>query len=192
MNGYFKQVTPPKAISNSESGKYLLNKLTEFKKNDCKIFVIEYDPIDNRRMAPVWDLFINSGDMECILGIRVKVQVIPSPGERDPSSITKQRRYCKHHVNYRSKVWYIQHKTVINLDHPVTLAMTDGSHPPRSISTLRQEHFDLKSSNNGTIIHRVFVCIKSATWGPLVDTTYMVSNKEAKSILTKIAHCPSA
>jgi hypothetical protein len=191
MNGYFKQVTPPKAISNSESGEYSLNKLTEFKKNGCKIFVIEYDPINNRRMAPVWDLFINLGDMEHILGIRVKVQVmILSPGERNPSSITKQRRYCKHHVNYSSKVWYIQHKTVINLDHPVTLAMTDGSRPPRGISTLHQEYFDLKSSDAGTIIHGVFVCIESATQGPLVDTTYMVSNKEAKSILTKIAHCP--
>jgi hypothetical protein len=63
MNGYCKQVTPPKAISNSESGKYLLNKFTEFKKNGCKIFVIEYDPINNHRMAPVWDLFINSGDI---------------------------------------------------------------------------------------------------------------------------------
>jgi hypothetical protein len=131
--------------------------------------------------------------MEHILGISVKVQVIPSPGERNPSSITKQHWYCKHHVNYSSKVWYIQHKTVINLDHLVTLAMTDGSCPPCGISTLRQEYFDLKSSDDGTIIHGVFfVCIKSATWGPLVDTTYMVSNKEAKSILTKIAHCPSA
>ena len=52
MNGYFKQDTPPKTISNSESGDSL-NKLTEFKKNGCKISVIEYDPIDNRRMAPV-------------------------------------------------------------------------------------------------------------------------------------------
>jgi hypothetical protein len=33
MNGYFKQVTPPKAISDSESGEYSLNKLTKFKKN---------------------------------------------------------------------------------------------------------------------------------------------------------------
>jgi hypothetical protein len=41
MNGYFKQVTPPKAISDSESGEFLLNKLTEFKKNGCRIFVIE-------------------------------------------------------------------------------------------------------------------------------------------------------
>ena len=41
MNGYFKQVTPSKTISDLESG------------DNCKIFVIEYDPIDNRRMAPV-------------------------------------------------------------------------------------------------------------------------------------------
>ena len=192
MNGYFKQVTPPKTISDSESRDYSLNKLTEFKKNGCKIFVIEYDPIDNRRMAPVWDLFINSGDMANILGIRVKVQVIPPPGERDPNSITKQRRYCKHHVNYSSKVRYIQHKTILNLDHPVTLAMTDGSRPPRGVSTLRQEYFDLKTSDDGTIIHGVFVRIESATRGPSVDVTYMVSNKEAKSILTKVGHCPSA
>jgi hypothetical protein len=64
MNRYFKQVTPPKAISDSESGEYLLNKLTEFKKNGCKIFVIEYNPADNCRMAPVWDLFINLGEMD--------------------------------------------------------------------------------------------------------------------------------
>ncbi len=104
MNGYFKQVAPPKTISDLESGDYSLNKLTELKKNGCKIFVIEYDPINNRCMASVWDLFINSGDMLDILGIRVKVQVIPSPGEHDPNSIMKQRWYCKHHVNYSSKV----------------------------------------------------------------------------------------
>ena len=104
MNGYFKQVTPPKTISDSKCGNYLLNKLTEFKKNGCKIFVIEYDPIDKRHMASVWDLFIYLRDVEHILGIGVKVQVIPPPGERDPNSISKQRWYCKHHVNYSSKV----------------------------------------------------------------------------------------
>jgi hypothetical protein len=192
MNGYFKQVTPPKATTDSESREHSLNKLPEFKKNGCKIYVIEYDPINNRCMAPVWDLFINSGEMECILGLRVKVQVIPPPGKRDPNSITKTRRYCKHHVNYSSKVCYIQHKMVINLDHPVTLPMTDGSRPPRGVSTLRHEYFDLISSKDGHIIHGVFVCIESPTHGPSVDTTYMCSNKEAKSLLTKIAHCPSA
>jgi hypothetical protein len=136
MNGYFNQITPPKAISNSKSREHLLNKLTEFKKNGCKMLVIEYNPIDNRRMSPVWDLFINSGEIERILGIRVKIQVIPPPGERDPNSITKTWRYCKHHVNYSSKVRHIQHKTVINIDHPATLAMTDGSRPPHGISTL--------------------------------------------------------
>ncbi len=99
LNGYFKQVSPPKAISDSESGEYLLNNLTEFKKNGCKIFVIEYNPVGNHCIAPVWDLFINLGDMDQILRLRVKVQVIPPPGERDPNSIMKQRRYCKHHVN---------------------------------------------------------------------------------------------
>jgi hypothetical protein len=64
MNKYFKQVTPPKTISDSESGEFLLNKLTEFKKNDCKIFGIEYNPVNKHPMAPVWDLFINLGEMD--------------------------------------------------------------------------------------------------------------------------------
>ncbi len=91
MNGYFKQVKPPKANTDSESWEHSLNKLNEFKKNGCKIFVIEYNPINNRRMAPLWDLFMNLGEMECILGIRVKVQAIPPPGEQDPNLITKTR-----------------------------------------------------------------------------------------------------
>jgi hypothetical protein len=80
MNGHFMLVTPPKAISDSESGEDLLNKLSDYKKNGCKIFVIEYHPMDNRRMASVWDLFINVGEMDQFLGLRVKVQVIPPPG----------------------------------------------------------------------------------------------------------------
>jgi hypothetical protein len=82
-----------------ESGEYLHNKLTKFKKNGCKIFVIEYNPVDDRRMAPLWDLFINLGEMDQILGLGVKVQVIPPPGERDPNLIMKQRRYCNHQAN---------------------------------------------------------------------------------------------
>ncbi len=132
MNGYFKQVTPPKAISDLESGEYLLNKLMEFKENGSKIFVIDYNPIENRHMAQVWDLFINLGEIDQILGLRVKVQVIPPPGECNANLITKQHWYCKHHVNYSSKVCCSQHKMVINLDHPVTLAMTNGSRPPFS------------------------------------------------------------
>jgi hypothetical protein len=192
MNRYFKQVTPPKAISDLKSGEYLLSKLSKIKKYGCKIFAIAYDPVDNRRMAPVWDLFINLGEMDQILGLRVKVQVILPPGERDPNSIMKQCRYCKHCVNYSSKVCHSQHKKIINLDHPVALAMADSFHPAHSVSTLRHKYFDLKTSDNGNIIHGIFVRIKSATRSPSVDTTYMVSNKEAKSILTKIAHCPLA
>ncbi len=106
------------------------------KKNHCKMLAIEYSLIDNRCMAPRWDLFINSAEMECILGIRVKVQVFPPLGEQDPNLITMNRWLCKHHINYSSKIWYIQHKKVINLDHPITLVLTDGSHPPHSVSTL--------------------------------------------------------
>ncbi len=65
---------------------------------------------------------------------------------------------------------------VINLNPPVTLAITDGSRPPRGVSTLRHEYFDLISSKGGHIIHGVFVRIESPTRGPSVDTTYMCSN----------------
>jgi hypothetical protein len=91
MNGCFKQVTPPKAITDSESWEHSLNKFNEFKKNGCKIFVIEYGAIDNCQMAPLRDSFINLGEMERILGIRVKIQVIPPPVEWDPNSIMKTR-----------------------------------------------------------------------------------------------------
>ncbi len=192
MNGYFKQVTPPKAPSNLESKELSLSKISEFKKNGCKMFVIEYDPINNQQMLPVWALFIDSREMERILGIRVKLQVIPPPGERDPNSITKNWWYCKHHVIYSLKVTYVQHKMVINLEHTVTLAMTDGSAPPRTVSTLRHEYFDLKTKEGGHMIHGVFVRMESQIHGPSIDITHMVSNKEAKSILLKIAHCPSA
>jgi hypothetical protein len=71
--------------------------------------------------------------------------------------------------------------------------MTKGSCPPHGVSTLCHEYFDLQTSNDGNIIRSVFVRVESATRGPSVDTMYMVSNnKEAKSILTKIAHCPLA
>jgi hypothetical protein len=73
MNGYFKQVTPPKASSASESKEHSLNKIKEYQKNGCKMFVIKYDPIDDCRMSPVWDLFMNSGEMERIFGIRLKL-----------------------------------------------------------------------------------------------------------------------
>jgi hypothetical protein len=81
---------------------------------------------------------------------------------------------------------------VINLDHAVTLAMTDGSAPSRTVSTLRHKYFDLKSKEGGHIIHGVFVRMEAQIHGPLIDITHMVSNKEAQSILSKIAHCPSA
>ena len=81
---------------------------------------------------------------------------------------------------------------MINLDHSVTLAMTDASSPPLSVTTLLHEYFDLETEEGGTIIHGVFVWMESQTRGPLIDVTHMTSNKEAKSILSNISHCPSA
>jgi hypothetical protein len=81
---------------------------------------------------------------------------------------------------------------VINLDHTVTLAMTDGSAPLRTVLPLCHEYFDLESKEGGHIIHGVFVRMESQISGPSIDITHMVYNKEAKSILLKIAHCPSA
>ncbi len=80
---------------------------------------------------------------------------------------------------------------MINLDHAVTLAMTDGSALPHTVSTLHHEYFDLESEEGGHIIYGVFVRMESQIRGPSIDITHMVSNKEAKSILSKIAHCPS-
>jgi hypothetical protein len=70
--------------------------------------------------------------------------------------------------------------------------MNDGAAPPCSVSTLCHEYFDLETSKGGHIIHEAFVRIESAIPGPSIDITHMVSNKEAKEILTKITHCPSA
>ncbi len=55
MNGYFKQVTPPKVTMDLETWEHSLHKLNKFKKNGCKIFVYEYNPIDNHQIAPLWD-----------------------------------------------------------------------------------------------------------------------------------------
>jgi hypothetical protein len=139
-------------------------------------------------MSPVWDLFIKSGEMDRIFGIRANLQVISPPGEKNSNSITKNHHYCKHHINYSSKLRYIQHTSEINLNPPVTLAMTDSSAPPHLVSTSRHEYFDLEAAKGSHIILGVFVRTESAIHGPLVDVTHMVSNKEAKDILTKIAH----
>ncbi len=56
---------------------------------------------------------------------------------------------------------------------------------------LCHEYFDLEASKGGHIIHGVFVRMELAICGPSIDITHMVSNKEAKEILTKITHCPS-
>jgi hypothetical protein len=116
----------------------------------------------------------------------------PTPRGEGTKLHLKKRRYCKHHIMYSLKVQYVQHKMVINLDHAITLAMTNRSTPPHTVLTLHHEYFDLKSKEGGHIIHGVFVRMESQIRGPLIDITHIVSNKEAKSILSKIVHCPYA
>jgi hypothetical protein len=53
FNGYFKQAIPPKAVSHSEGKEHSLNRNKEYTQNGCRVFHLEFDPIDNARMAPV-------------------------------------------------------------------------------------------------------------------------------------------
>ncbi len=90
MNGYFKQATPPKATMDSESKEHHSINSMNIRRMAARYLSLNTTPlIITRWLNCGMDLFINSGEMECILGIRVKVQVIPPPGERDPNSITK-------------------------------------------------------------------------------------------------------
>jgi hypothetical protein len=80
FNGYFKQSTPPKTTSRSESLENSLNKNKEFLQNGCKLFHLEYDLAENARMDPVWTQFIASEWSELVLSLRSKVFVLPNPG----------------------------------------------------------------------------------------------------------------
>jgi hypothetical protein len=84
FNGYYKQLTPPKAPTHSQSLENSLNKNKEFMQNGCKIFHLEYNPFKNTRMDTVWTHFIESGRSELVLGRRSKIFVLPAPGCRTP------------------------------------------------------------------------------------------------------------
>ncbi len=88
LNDYYKQATPPKASSYSESLEKSLNKNKEYMQNRCKLFHLEYDPADNKRMEPVWTQFIESGRSKLFLGLHLKVFILPAPGQQDPNQIT--------------------------------------------------------------------------------------------------------
>jgi hypothetical protein len=100
LNGYYKQATPPKASLYSESLENLINKNMEYMQNGCKLFHLEYDPADNKRMEPVWTQFIELGRSKLFLGLHSKVFVLPAPGQQDPNQITLIQRYMKFQCRY--------------------------------------------------------------------------------------------
>jgi hypothetical protein len=67
FNRYYKQSTPPKALTHSEGLENSLNKNKEFTQNGCRLFHLEYNPAKNSRMEMVWSYFIKSGRSELVL-----------------------------------------------------------------------------------------------------------------------------
>jgi hypothetical protein len=61
-----------------------MNKNKEYMQNGCRLFHLECDPVDNKRMEPVWTQFIELGRSELFLGIRSKVFILPAPGNKIP------------------------------------------------------------------------------------------------------------
>jgi hypothetical protein len=192
LNGYYKQATPPKASSYSESLENSLNKNKEYMKNGCRLFHLEYNPADNRRMEPVWTQFIDSGRSELFLGICSKVFVLPAPGQQDPNQITLIRRYMKFHCRYSGVSRIGSHKTVTNLDIVVEITMQNGTRPPRKFTTLQHEYMDLRTSEEIPVFHIVIPRVETASRGPTIDCLYLAGNPMVKDLSAKIAVCPSA
>jgi hypothetical protein len=97
FNGIYKQATPPKATTHLEGVEMSLNKNKECMENGCELFHLEYNPMKNGRMDPVWTQFIQSGRTELFLGHRYKIFVLPVPGQQDPHQITLICCYMKFH-----------------------------------------------------------------------------------------------
>ncbi len=100
LNGYYKQATLPKASLYSESLENSLNKNKEYMQNGCRLFHVKYDPVDNKCMEPVWTQFIELGRSKLLLGICLKVFVLPAPGQQDPNQITLIWQYMRFHCRY--------------------------------------------------------------------------------------------
>jgi hypothetical protein len=169
LNVYYKQATPPKASSYSESLENSLNKNMEYMQNGCRLFHLEYDPADNKRMEPIWTQFIDSGRSELFLGIRSKVFVLPAPGQQDPNQITLIWQYMKFHCRYSGVSRIGSHKTVMNLDKVVEITMRNGTRPPRKFTTLRHEYMDLCTSEELPVFHVVIPRVETASRGPTIN-----------------------
>jgi hypothetical protein len=84
--------------------------------NGYNLFHLEYDLADNKCMEPVRTQFIESGRSKLFLGLRLKVLVLPAPGQQDPNQITLIQQYMKFQCRYSGVSQIGLHKTVINLD----------------------------------------------------------------------------
>jgi hypothetical protein len=179
FNGFFKQAIPPKAVSIAEGKETSLNNNKEFTQNGCRVFNLEYDPVDNARMAPVWTQFKESGRSELVLGRRSKVNEI--------------RRYMHFHLRYTTRTRTHSHPTLIGLDKLTEITMENPStRPPRKFTSMRHEYMDLRTPDNLEVFHAVFPRGASLERESSVDCLFLVSNDAAREISLKIQKCPSA
>ncbi len=116
FNGYYKQTTPPKALTHSKGLENSLNKNKEFTQNGCRIFHLEYDPAKNPRMEMVWSHFIESGWSKLVLGHCSKIFVLPNPGQQSPTTITVICQYMHFHICYTGVSHIHSHALVMDLD----------------------------------------------------------------------------
>ena len=193
FNGFFKQATPPKAVSLSEGKETSLNKNKEYTQNGCRVFNLEYDPSDNARMAPVWTQFKDSGRSELVLGRRSKVFVVPSAGKLAPAKVNEIRRYMHFHLRYTARTRTHSHPTLTGLDKLTEVTMENPSaRPPRKFTSMRNEYMDLRTPDNLEVFHAVFPRGASLERESSVDCLFLVSNDAAREISLKIQVCPSA
>jgi hypothetical protein len=164
--GYYKQSTPPKALTHSQSLENSLNKNKEFMQNGCRIFHLEYNPSENARMDTVWTHFIELGRSELVLGCHSKIFVLAASGLQNPTQITQVRRCMKFHIKYTTLSPIHSHATITNLNKWVEVSMTDpNTPPPRKFTTLCHEYMDLRTPEGLEVFHAVIPQVKSATRG---------------------------
>ena len=193
FNGFFKQTAPPKAASTAEGKETSLNNNKEFTQNGCRVFNLEYDPVDNARMAPVWTQFRESGRSELVLGRRAKVFVVPNAGRLAPAKVNEIRRYMSFHLRYTTRTRTHSHPTLIGLDKLTEITMEDHlARPPRKFTSMRHEYMDLRTPDNLEVFHAVFPRGASVERESSVDCLFLVANVAAREISLKIQKCPSA
>ncbi len=193
FNGYYKQSTPPKALTHSEGLENSHNKNKEFVQNGCCLFHLEYNPVEDPRIETVWSHFIESRKSELVLGRRSKIFVLPNPGQQAPTTITLTCHYMHFHICYTGVSCIHSHATMMDLDKWVEVSMVNPETlPPRKFTTLRHEYMDLRTPDGLEVFHAVIPCVETAACGSSIDCLYLKNNHMAKDLSSKIQVCPSA